>query len=419
MRKGLFFGVFLFVSTVVWSRVSLEDVARQYLLHLRYDWNLGYAELRSESTNRTCRVYFYMPYIVVDSKIYYFEQAPTWETNGRMLLSPEMEVVVTRFAQEVQEGKTNRVNIPSTSLTNKVSILPDRGGGTNVFTNQQFSSPTQIVSLQTNTNRTHSSVSVTVTNTKVTNQQPISPKEKSTISGERDLFRPIRTIILDPGHGGKDPGGIGKGGVMEKALVLQFSDILREKFEKMGYRVVVTRLSDTYVSLSDRIEIAYRKWSANEGALFLSIHGNISLNPRVQGIEVYYLSDKASDAAASAVEIAENAGFSMDDVKHTENFYSVLNVLMREGVSRVSRVLAQEIKTSLSSRSLRVSVKSANFYVLRFSPLPAILWEVGYLSHAEEVRLLQSSSYQQKLSEAFVKGVDRFIRRYNERRGNV
>ncbi|MFN3661065.1 MAG: N-acetylmuramoyl-L-alanine amidase, partial [Brevinematales bacterium] len=153
--------------------------------------------------------------------------------------------------------------------------------------------------------------------------------------------------------------------------------------------------------------------------IFVSIHGNISLNPRVRGIEVYYLSDRASDAGASAVEIAENAGFSMDDVKHTAGFYSVLNVLMREGVSTVSKALALDVKTALMSQFSRVSVKSANFYVLRFSPLPAILWEIGYLSHSEEVNQLASPDYQRQLTRLMALGLDKFIRRYNARRGNI
>ncbi|MFN4217094.1 MAG: N-acetylmuramoyl-L-alanine amidase [Brevinematales bacterium] len=411
--------------TLVVAGISLEEVAREYNLSLRYDWNLGYGELKSENTNRFCRVYFNMPYVIADGKVYYFEEGVRWETNGRLVLSPLMETVVREFAWDVKnqgkaailqsnlqtnsEGKLKKdfsqqsiqpLSLVSNAVVSNREHLPSQEGKTNQ------------ISLQTetgSTNRIEKSI-----------DKKTSPSsQQNPLPGERDLFRPIKTVILDPGHGGKDPGGIGKGGIKEKEIVLQVARNLKEELEKMGYRVLLTRSLDRYVSLSERVELAYDRWNGGEGSLFVSIHGNISLNPRVRGIEVYYLSDRASDAGASAVEIAENAGFSMDDVKHTEGFYSVLNVLMREGVSKVSKALALDVKTALGSQFSRVSVKSANFYVLRFSPLPAILWEIGYLSHSEEVNQLASQDYQRQLTKLMASGLDKFIRRYNARRGNI
>lgn len=411
--------------TLVVAGISLEEVAREYNLSLRYDWNLGYGELKSENTNRFCRVYFNMPYVIADGKVYYFEEGVRWETNGRLVLSPLMETVVREFAWDVKnqgkaailqsnlqtnsEGKLKKdfsqqsiqpLSLVSNAVVSNREHLPSQEGKTNQ------------ISLQTetgSTNRIEKSI-----------DKKTSPSsQQNPLPGERDLFRPIKTVILDPGHGGKDPGGIGKGGIKEKEIVLQVARNLKEELEKMGYRVLLTRSLDRYVSLSERVELAYDRWNSGEGSLFVSIHGNISLNPRVRGIEVYYLSDRASDAGASAVEIAENAGFSMDDVKHTEGFYSVLNVLMREGVSKVSKALALDVKTALGSQFSRVSVKSANFYVLRFSPLPAILWEIGYLSHSEEVNQLASQDYQRQLTKLMASGLDKFIRRYNARRGNI
>ncbi|MCX7881670.1 MAG: N-acetylmuramoyl-L-alanine amidase [Brevinematales bacterium] len=396
--------------------VSLEDIAREYKLSLRYDWNLGYGELRHENTNRLCRVYFHMPYIVVEGRIYYFEEGVSWETNGKLMLSPSMESLVREFAttpQKVTPSSLSKSNEIQTNLL-VTPLVPTRGGISNTTNQTLTNAKTSPLPspLSPMTNRGEKETTSTQKPKDKTNQEP------SSFPG-RDLFRPIKTVILDPGHGGKDPGGIGKSGIKEKEVVLEVTQLLQEELEKMGYRVLLTRSLDRYVSLAERVELAYDRWNGGEGALFVSIHGNISLNPKVRGIEIYYLSDKASDAGASAVEIAENAGFSMDDVKHTESFYSVLNVLMREGVSRVSRSLAQEAKIALASVFSRVSVKSANFYVLRFSPLPAILWEIGYLSHPEEVKQLTSPSYQQQMARAMATGLDRFIRRYNTRRGNI
>jgi len=424
MSRRRFFFLVLLGWVLLGGMTSLEDVAREYRLVLRYDWNLGYGELKSEKTNRFCRVYMNMPYVVVDGRVYYFDQGVVWETNGRMVLPPAMERVVREFAAESGEG-TKAVPFPPGNA-------PRQGGETNrqsmVRTNEIPAKAASSVTNQgttsqaaTQTNQTPSSrplVGISPSSNTLARSQTDITNTPSALP-VRDLFRPIRTIILDPGHGGKDPGGIGKGGVKEKEIVLEVTDLLKRALEQKGYRVVLTRSVDRYLSLSDRVAVAYDAWNAQEGAIFLSLHANISLNPRVRGIEIYYLSDKASDASASAVEIAENAGFSMDDVRHTESFYSVLNTLMREGVSRVSRVLARDMQQAMKVRFSEVSVKSANFYVLRFSPLPAVLCEIGYLSHPEEVKKLMDPSYQKDMVREMAQGVDVFIRRYNARRGSL
>ncbi|URA10005.1 N-acetylmuramoyl-L-alanine amidase family protein [Thermospira aquatica] len=404
MRRGMYLFISLFSFFFLVATASLEDLAREYTLSLRYDWNLGYAELRSLQTNRFCRVYMTMPYVVFDGKVYYLDRGMMWEKDGRMVLSDEGEELVRRFARAMETNVHGQTNHPT--FQTKVS--------------ETNAKPLTNTSRGVSSSATNTNVIVPVSNNIVrkTNTQKETNISPVVIQGQ-DLFRPIRTVILDPGHGGKDPGGIGKGGVREKDLVLEMVFLLKKELETLGYRVILTRGGDKYLSLSERVEFAYDVWQKKEGALFVSVHGNISLNAKVRGIEIYYLSDKASDAGASAVEIAENAGFSMDDVKHTEGFYSVLNVLMREGVSRISYAFARDVKTSLSASFSQVFVKSANFYVLRFSPLPALLWEVGYLSHPKEVKLLQSKEYQLRLVKSFAKGLDNFVRRYNARRGNV
>ena len=419
MNRLIFFLVFL-MGTLGWAGVSLEDMAREYLLNLRYNFDLGFGELRLDESNRICRVYINMPYVVVEGRVYYFEQGVSWETNGKMILPDEMAKIVREYIESSRSPRglvsslTNQTN-NQIELVRAVTNVRTLSNTTNVpVTHQDGIKPLQDTNrVSSPTNVRQASPGVVLTN----REQKSSSQTNQT--AVKSLFRPIRTIILDPGHGGKDPGGIGRGGIREKVLVMELTRLLKKRFEAMGYRVILTRDGDNYVSLADRVDIAYERWNAQEGALFLSIHGNISLNPKVRGIEIYYLSDKASDGGASAVEVAENAGFSMDDVKHTESFYSVLNVLMREGVSRVSKLLSQEVQRSLKRSFSQVSVKSANFYVLRFSPLPAILWEVGYLSHSDESHLLQDTDYQEKLTQAFALGVDSFIKQYNARRGNL
>ncbi len=214
-------------------------------------------------------------------------------------------------------------------------------------------------------------------------------------------------IVIDPGHGGKDLGALGHYGVMEKKLCLLLGQLVRERLQKdlaargIAADVVMSRDRDLFLSLRDRVRFAN-----DTGAdLFLSIHGNSSEYPGVRGFEVYFLSAEATDARAKALARAENSEHVEAPLK--ADVLSILSDLKaNQHVSESSR-FAETVFRAMA-RTLHANgrgVRQAPFTVLFGTAMPALLVEVGYLTHREEALLLNRALYLRRLSGAISSGV--------------
>jgi N-acetylmuramoyl-L-alanine amidase len=229
-------------------------------------------------------------------------------------------------------------------------------------------------------------------------------------------LRAVRRIVLDPGHGGKDPGTVGGHGVEEKALNLMFAQSLAELLrERYGYEVLLTRTDDTFIPLAQRARIA-NQWNAD---LFVSLHCNASLSSKLRGFEVYFLSEKASDAHASAVARAENASLALED---HETVPAPLKALLRSLVKNAnindSSALGSLIDHDVNNRQRTKSlgIQQAGFYVLRGAEMPAVLIESGFLSNSKEERLLQDANYRQHMMEDVGNAIDAYDKRKQRER---
>lgn len=235
----------------------------------------------------------------------------------------------------------------------------------------------------------------------------------------RPPFVPIDAIVLDAGHGGKDPGGIANG-IEEKRLVLTMIKKIHALFRSHSkdLSIYVTRKSDTFVSLEERVSKTAR-WSTRKNILFISVHGNIAFNKKVEGLEIYTLSDRASDPEALEVERLENAGFTVEDIRQTDTLYSILADLVRDSTRKQSEWLARYVYEDIlrSGPVLGRGLKKANFFVLKYNTVPSILIEIGYMSSPSESRKLKSDDYQNNLAEGIFRGVSRFIEEYNKTEG--
>ncbi len=232
-------------------------------------------------------------------------------------------------------------------------------------------------------------------------------------------FVPIDAIVLDAGHGGKDPGGLGNG-IEEKRLALTLVKKLHTLFRKKNkkIKIYVTRKNDSFVSLEDRVSKTAR-WSVRKNVLFISIHGNIAYNPKVAGFEIYTLSDRASDSEALATERIENAGFTPEDIANTDNVYSILADLIRDSTRTQSEWLAKYVydDTLKYSKVYGRGLKQANFFVLKYNTVPSILVEVGYMSNSLEAKDLKNEEHQNNLAIGIFSGVSRYIQEYNKTEG--
>ena len=222
----------------------------------------------------------------------------------------------------------------------------------------------------------------------------------------------IDTIVIDPGHGGKDPGAIGKNGLYEKEVVLDISKRLKRNLEEHGIRVILTRDSDKFVSLWKRADIANK----NKADFFISIHANASRYRQPSGFEVYYLSE-ACDDNARAVQAAENAsldletGFTVKPSNHLKaTLWDIINTENRVESIELATVLCESMEEVLGSRNR--GVKSALFYVLKGVRAPAVLVEVAFISNKQEESKLRSASYRQRIADALATGILRYKRRY-------
>jgi N-acetylmuramoyl-L-alanine amidase len=219
----------------------------------------------------------------------------------------------------------------------------------------------------------------------------------------------IKTIVIDPGHGGKDPGAIGPRGIKEKDVVLKIAHKLAKELHKnLKTRVILTRYHDIFLSLAERTAIANRE----KADLFISIHCNASLKPHSKGFEIFFLSDEASDEEAQAVANTENAVMALEESREKGNeLSSILWSLTMNEFMNESSELCSHISSEVDSR-LRIidnrGVKQAGFRVLRGAKMPAILVEGGFISNHSEARKLESSKFQSELVDAICAGVKRY-----------
>ncbi|MCS7233221.1 MAG: N-acetylmuramoyl-L-alanine amidase family protein [Synergistetes bacterium] len=217
-------------------------------------------------------------------------------------------------------------------------------------------------------------------------------------------------IVVDPGHGGADPGTIGPMGTKEKDVVLSISLYLREELVKRGYRVALTRDKDIYIPLEERTKIA-NKLRAD---VFISIHCNASFSSSVNGSEVYYMS-LPSDSSAMAVALRENmeVGLGSEEVKRkTEMLVRILEDMMKNVKINESSKLAEEVYKALSKGNLETPVKrvaQAPFFVLRGAAMPAVLVEIGFMSNPKDEKLLRTSSWQKRIALLLADGLDVYL----------
>ncbi len=237
--------------------------------------------------------------------------------------------------------------------------------------------------------------------------------------GLPDEGRPelIRRIVIDAGHGGKDPGAIGPGGTREKDIVLDIAKRLKNKLEQTGLEVIMTRETDQFISLWRRADIANR----NGADFFISIHANAARSSWASGFEVYYLSD-ACDDSARAVASLENAALE-SEADFNVNPSRSIKATVWDIINSENRLESIELADSIckamqsSTNGKNRGVKSAQFYVLKGVRAPSVLVEVGFISNRQEEKSLNSPYYRQKVADALTEGILSYKKVYERTEG--
>ncbi|HEY0141735.1 MAG TPA: N-acetylmuramoyl-L-alanine amidase [Thermoanaerobaculia bacterium] len=223
----------------------------------------------------------------------------------------------------------------------------------------------------------------------------------------------IRTIVIDPGHGGKEVGAVGPGGLLEKDVTLALCRKLADALSaKTGARVVLTRDDDSVVSLDQRTSIA-NQYKAD---LFLSVHVNAAVVKGARGSETYFLSLEASDELARKAAETENSASGSDPSSDLKLIlWDLAQQAYLEESSRLASVIQEEMNT-VSGVANR-GVKQAPFKVLVGATMPAALVEVGFISNPEEEAKLQTPEFQTAMVDALTKAVQRYKLEYETRIG--
>lgn len=302
--------------------------------------------------------------------------------------------LLRRVTLQKTDAVTVRVNINVKKLAKPPKIVP-------------LSNPDRLVIDLFGRNSTGNSDPLSASNTS-TNK----PLQNGTAFAQA-LPISVQTIVIDPGHGGKDPGAIGRTGLTEKDIVLDIGLRLRRMIlERLGKKVIMTRADDTFIPLDDRTLIANSK----KADLFVSIHVNSHPQRTTRGVEIYHLG-QSSDRHAMDVAAREN-NVSLKSLGNLERTVKqILFDLGREYNTDQSQTLAhftrRSFQTTLENRYdydvVDHGVKRAPFYVLLNSNMPSILAEVSFISNPMEEQLLRQGPYRQAIAESLFQGIRTYL----------
>lgn len=220
-----------------------------------------------------------------------------------------------------------------------------------------------------------------------------------------------RIVVLDPGHGGKDPGAIGAyNKTYEKTITLAMGKELKQILQNKGYVVYLTRENDIFIPLRQRIKIA-QNYKAD---LFMSIHADSARNRAATGLSVYTLSDTASDQEAAALAERENKADIIGGIDLGGNTKEVNDILIslsqndtRNKSSKYATYLVQEMARTV--KLVKNTHRFAGFAVLKAPDIPSVLLEMGYLSNRTEEANLRTPAYRRKLADAAARAIDKYF----------
>jgi N-acetylmuramoyl-L-alanine amidase len=227
------------------------------------------------------------------------------------------------------------------------------------------------------------------------------PRLKPTPSASKPL------IVIDPGHGGRDPGAVGRNGLLEKTVTTSAANKLKSLLEATGrYDVLLTRSGDSFVDHDDRVRIA-REQHAD---LFISIHADSTGSASTRGASVYTLADRARNRSRRIVN-GQNWILDVDLAEQSDSVGDILVDLAQRSTESQSEAFADILLENLEGKTVLVgnSHRRAGYYVLLAPDVPAVLLELGFLSNVEDEELLKTNSHRTKLMKSVRRSVDQYF----------
>ncbi len=348
--------------------------------------------------------------------------------TSRLVIDVDQPVaLVTAFVLPAEGGRPDRLVIDYRPVTaaqfaqNKDRVLGTRGAPTTTTATTTAAapaatSPQRAVSAQVQAGipipgtkpQAAASSSTAQSAATASGRTSGAPAPASVPPSERPL------IVLDPGHGGIDPGAIGTNGILEKDVTLSMARELKEMLEQTGrYRVRLTRETDVFMRLDQRVAVARR----HNAALFISLHADSLDKRNVSGASIYTLSETASDTQTARLAERENKAdiIAGKDLTHEDKQVAgiLIDLAMRDTMNQ-SKFLANTIVDTLGDYNISLLVRPhryAGFAVLRAPDVPSVLFEMGFLSNAQDARNLARRDYRRQIGTALVSGIDAYFDR--------
>ena len=245
--------------------------------------------------------------------------------------------------------------------------------------------------------------------------KPLVPPAPLEVIPRSDPHRRVQVIVLDAGHGGSDPGSLGRhefGGqsvvLREKdltlAVVLEAEQLLRAKYPDRN--IILTRNSDTYPTLEERVKLAHaQNLGPHDSILFLSVHFNASLNPKASGLEFWYVPHDYEREVIATKDVPESV-------------FPVLNLMVDQEFKKESMELAKNLATSLAQElgdsQIQRGLKENPWFVVRMARMPAVLAELGFITNPDDAYRLQNPAYLKQLARGLYIGLSSFIQKYED-----
>lgn len=370
------------VGAVMDARIGVHDTHTRFVLELSTDVPYRAFVLRSPD-----RVVIDLPEL-------------TWRGPSATAIGPRG--IVTGYRHGLFKPGVTRVviDLNASARVDRLFILPTGdGAGRRLvldMARQDGASPTPVLA----------SEGWAAYAAKLAERQPVAPAAPGS-NGDRHV------IVLDPGHGGVDPGAIGRSGIHEKTVVLAMAKTVKRVLEASGkFRVHLTRDRDIFIPLRRRYEIAQE----TNAELFVSLHADSHKSRTLRGASVYTLSDKASDKEAAALAKQENksdviAGTDLSE--YAPEVSSILIDLAQQSVNESSWHFAEMLADGLAKKIkvLRNPHRFAGFAVLKSPNVPSVLIELGYLSNRHDEANLRSEQFRERFARALGGAIQRYFDR--------
>jgi N-acetylmuramoyl-L-alanine amidase len=232
----------------------------------------------------------------------------------------------------------------------------------------------------------------------------------------------VRTVVIDAGHGGKDPGGIGYNDIYEKEIVLKVALELERELKRSlkGVEILMTRKDDCFLSLEERARIANSTDPA-KNPIYVSIHANVSFSASTKGYESYYLSLEPVNEEAREVASRENSVLGFEIENYNDYLKEIINRIVdieyRRESMKLAGLIQDGIENSVGKKSPNRGVKNAFFYVLKAVKMPSVLVEIGFVTNSEEAVRLREPEYERTIARGVAEGIVEFADLFSKTEG--